>query len=44
LELEAKELAANMQAAAYQICYPRLSRPAQPKASLYQQLVSDRLI
>jgi hypothetical protein len=44
LELEAKELAANMQAAAYQICYPRLSRSAQPKASLYRQLVSDRLI
>jgi hypothetical protein len=44
LELEAKELAAKMQAAAYQICYPRLSRSTQPVSSLYQQLVSARLI
>jgi hypothetical protein len=44
LELEAKELAAKMQAAAYQICYPGLSHSKQPQSSLYQRLVSARLI
>ena len=44
LELEAKEIAAKMQAAAYQICYPGLSRSTQPMSALYQQLVSARLI
>jgi hypothetical protein len=44
LELEAKELVAKMQAAAYQICYPGMSHSTQPKSSFYQQLVSARLI
>ena len=44
LELEAKEMTAKMQAAAYQICYPGLSRSTQPMSSLYQQLLSARLI
>jgi hypothetical protein len=44
LELEGKELAAKMQAAAYQICYPGLSHSKRPPSSLYQRLVSARLI
>jgi hypothetical protein len=44
LELEAKELSAKMQAVAYQICYLGLSHSKQSQSSLYQQLVSARLI
>jgi hypothetical protein len=44
LELEAKEMAAKMQAAAYQICFPGLSHSTLKTSSLYQQLVSSRLI
>jgi hypothetical protein len=44
LELEAKELVAKMQAAAFQICYPGSSHSTQKTSSLYQQLVSSRLI
>src|ERR1700675_5033171 len=44
LELEAKELAAKMKAVAYKICYPGLSHSKKPQSSLYQRLVSARLI
>ena len=44
LELEAKELAARIQAAAYQICYPGISYSTQSKSSFYQQLIGARLI
>jgi hypothetical protein len=39
-----KELVAKMQAAAFQICYPGSSHSTQKTSSLYQQLVSSRLI
>ena len=43
-EREAQDLAARMQAAAYQICFPGWKHPKQPTSIICQQLVSARLV
>jgi hypothetical protein len=43
-EREAQDLAARMQAAAYQICFPGSKHSKQPTSIICQQLVSARLV